>query len=60
MRLSTGRLLEIGGGGNEVIGISSDLKVTEGYDTSLNWWPHHDGLDWLADDDKLEAKRVMT
>jgi hypothetical protein len=39
---------------------ASHFRERSSHDTSLNWWPHHDGLNWLADDDKLEAKRVMT
>lgn len=64
--LSTGRIVENGGAGRDVFGISEDLKVTEGYDNDWNWWPApKDREDWywdeppLSDDEMVEFCLIM-
>ena len=57
INFKSGRVLEIGGGGDEVIGIGADLEVTEGYDHFLSLWPPDsaDEKDWWLDEPPLTA-----
>jgi hypothetical protein len=49
IKLRTGREWEPGGAGNDIVGISADLKVTVGYDHPNEEWD--DSWDYWEDPD---------
>ena len=63
MKLSTGREWEVGGAGNEIVGIGADLEVTVGYDHGNDEWDGDEHMAQyitpLTDDEKMEVCDLM-
>lgn len=67
MKLRTGTVFEVGGAGNEIVGLSADLEVTSGYDVDpAQWHPPVEGdPDWeppapqLTTEEKIDVCDVM-